>query len=251
MKIAVCVKRVPDTETRIKIAADGKSIDEAGVKFVLNPYDEFALEEALRIKERLGGVAEVTAITLGPDSAQETLRTALAMGADRAVHLVASRQVPDPLVAARALTAELRSGGYDLVLCGKLAIDDYSHAVGSMIGELLGIPSVSGVARLEIEQNRGRAEREVEGGIEVVEFSLPAVVTTDKGLNEPRYPSLKGIMQAKKKPLETKPVELEEGGLEVMELAPPPERKPGRIVGEGPDAVPALIEALRNEAKVL
>lgn len=251
MRIAVCVKRVPDTETRIKIAADGKSIDAAGVKFVVNPYDEFALEEALRLKERLGGVAEVTAITLGPDSASETLRTALAMGADRAVLLVASQQAPDPLVTARALAAELRSGGYDLVLCGKLAIDDYSHAVGAMIGELLGIASVSGVARLEIEQNRGRAEREVEGGIEVVEFSLPAVVTTDKGLNEPRYPSLKGIMQAKKKPLETKPVELEEGGLEVMELAPPPERKPGRILGEGPDAVPALIDALRNEAKVL
>ncbi len=251
MKIAVCIKRVPDTETRIKIGPGGRSIDEAGVKFVLNPYDEFAVEEALRIKERAGDGAEVTAITLGPDSAQETLRTALAMGADRAVLLMTPRQPWDPLVTARALAAELLSGGYDLVLCGKLAIDDYSHAVGSMIGELLGVASVSGVGRLEIEGNRGRAVREVEGGLEVVEFSLPAVVTADKGLNEPRYPSLKGIMQAKKKPLEVKPIELEEDGLEVVELTLPPERKPGRILGEGPDAVPALIEALRNEVKVL
>ncbi|GIW52569.1 MAG: electron transfer flavoprotein subunit beta [Gemmatimonadales bacterium] len=251
VKIAVCVKRVPDTETRIKIAPDGKSIDEGGVKFVLNPYDEFAVEEALRLKERAGEGTEVTAIALGPEAAQETLRTALAMGVDRAVLLTTSRQPMDPLITARVLSAELRSGGYDLVLCGKLAIDDYNHAVGTMMGELLGAASVSGVSRLEIEGNGGRAEREVEGGIEVVEFSLPAVVTTDKGLNEPRYPSLKGIMQAKKKPLETKPVELEEETLEVLELALPPERKPGRILGEGPDAVPALIEALRNEAKVL
>jgi len=251
VKIGVCIKRVPDTETRIKIAPGGKSIDEAGVKFVLNPYDEFAVEEALRLKERAGEGAEVTVISLGPESAQETLRTALAMGADRAVLLLTSRQPIDPLVTARALAAELSSGNYDLVLCGKLAIDDYSHAVGSMLGELLGVASVSGVARLEIESDRGRAEREVEGGVEVVEFSLPAVVTTDKGLNEPRYPSLKGIMQAKKKPLEIKPVELGEEGLELVELVLPPERKPGRILGEGPEAVPALIEALRNEAKVL
>jgi electron transfer flavoprotein beta subunit len=251
VKIAVCIKRVPDTETRVKIAPGDKSIEEAGVKFVLNPYDEFAVEEALRLKERGAAGAKVAVIALGPESTQETLRTALAMGADRAVLLLTSRQLWDPLVTARALAAELRSGGYDLVLCGKLAIDDYSHAVGPMIGELLGVASVSGVARLEIEGNRGRAEREVEGGIEVVEFSLPAVVSTDKGLNEPRYPSLKGIMQAKKKPLEMKPAELEEEALEVVELALPPERKPGRILGEGPDAVPALIQALRREAKVL
>ena len=251
MKIAVCIKRVPDTETRIKISQDGKSIDEAGVKFVVNPYDEFAIEEALRLKERTGEGAEVTAIALGPESAQETLRTVLAMGADRAVLLLAPRQPIDPLVTARALASELRSGGYNLILCGKLAIDDYSHAVGTMIAELLGIAGVSGVARLEIQGERGKAEREVEGGIEVVEFSLPAVVTADKGLNEPRYPSLKGIMQAKKKPLETKPAELDEDALEIVELALPPERKPARILGEGPDAVPALIEALRNEAKVL
>lgn len=251
MKIAVCIKRVPDTETRIKIASDGKEIDETGVKFVVNPYDEFAIEEALRLKEAAGEGSEVTAITLGPESAQEALRTALAMGADRAVLLLSSLKRADPLVSARALAAEIGAGGYDLVLCGKLAIDDYSHAVGPMLAELMGIACVSGVVRLEIQGGRGRAEREVEGGVEVVQFSLPAVVTADKGLNEPRYPSLKGIMQAKKKPLEIKAVELSEGGLEIAELTLPPERKPGRILGEGPEAVPALIEALRYEAKVL
>jgi len=250
LKIAVCIKRVPDTETRIKIAADGRSIDESGIKFVLNPYDEYAVEEALRRKEAAGS-GEVVVIALGSDVVQETIRTALAMGVDRGVLLKTDQRVADPLVTARALVAELQTGGYDLILFGKLAIDDYHHAVGPMVAEFLGLPCVSAVVRLELGDGKGTAEREVEGGVEVVEFPLPAVLTADKGLNEPRYPALKGIMAAKKKPLEVKPVTLEPGGLEVLQLALPPERKPGRIVGEGPDAVPALIEALRAEAKVL
>lgn len=250
MRIAVCVKRVPDTESRIKIAADGRTIDESGVKFVLNPYDEYAVEEALRRREAAGS-GEVVVISLGADASQETIRTALAMGADRGVLLKTDQRSVDPLPVARALAAELRDGGYDLILFGKLAIDDYSHATGVMVGEILGLPCVGAVTHLELVDGKGKAEREVEGGVEVVEFSLPAVLTTDKGLNEPRYPALKGIMAAKKKLLEVKPVVLEAGGWEVLELALPPERKPGRIVGEGPDAVPALIAALRTEAKVL
>jgi electron transfer flavoprotein beta subunit len=250
VKIAVCIKRVPDSESRVKIAADGRSIDESGVKFVLNPYDEFAVEEALRRREAAGS-GEVVAVSLGGDAAQETIRTALAMGADRGVLLKAERPPLDPLPAARALAAELKDGGYDLILFGKLAIDDANHAVGPMVAELLGIPCVSAVARLELEAGKGTAEREVEGGVEVVTFPLPAVVTAEKGLNEPRYPALKGIMAAKKKPLEVKPVTLDPGGLEILELAPPPERQAGRIVGEGPDAVPALVAALHTEAKVL
>ena len=249
MKIAVCVKRVPDTETRVRIGADGKAIDESGVKFVLNPYDEFAVEEALRLKEAHGG--DVVVISLGGDAAQETIRTALAMGADRGMLLKTDVRSIDPLPAARVLAGALRDGGFDLVLCGKLAIDDYSHAVGTMLGELLDLPSVSAVVSLEIADGKGTAEREIEGGVEVVEFPLPAVLTTDKGLNEPRYPALKGIMMAKKKPLEVKDVSPEAGGLDLVELALPPERQDGRIVGEGPDAVPALIEALQTEAKVL
>ncbi len=250
MKLAVCIKRTPDTETRIKIAGDGKRIDEAGVKFVLNTYDEYAVEEALQLKERAGS-GEVVVVTAGTEASQETIRTALAMGADRGVLLKVDGASIDPLPVAKALADELRGGEYDVVLFGKLAIDDYSHATGPMVAELLGIPCVSAIAKLEIADGKGTAEREIEGGVEVVEFSLPAVVTADKGLNEPRYPALRGIMMAKKKPLEIKDVALSDGGLEIVELALPPERQAGRIVGEGADAVPALIDALRNEAKVL
>lgn len=250
MKLAVCIKRTPDTETRIKIAGDGKRIDEAGVKFVLNTYDEYAVEEALQLKERAGS-GEVVVVTAGTEASQETIRTALAMGADRGVLLKVDGASIDPLPVAKALADELRGGEYDVVLFGKLAIDDYSHATGPMVAELLGIPCVSAIAKLEIADGKGTAEREIEGGVEVVEFGLPAVVTADKGLNEPRYPTLRGIMMAKKKPLEIKDVALADGGLEIVELALPPERQAGRIVGEGADAVPALIDALRNEAKVL
>jgi len=250
VKIAVCIKRVPDTEARIKIGADGKSIDESGVKFVLNPYDEFAVEEALRLKEK-AGAGEVVVVALGGDATQETMRTALAMGADRGVLLKVDAVPLDPMPVARALADELQAGAYDLVLCGKLAMDDSSHAMGVLVAELLGIPSVSAVSTLTIADGTGTAEREIEGGVEAVSFALPAVVTAEKGLNEPRYPALKGIMAAKKKPLEVKPVTLATVGLEVLDLTYPPERKAGRIVGEGADAVPALIEALRTEAKVL
>ncbi|KPJ94120.1 MAG: electron transfer flavoprotein subunit beta [Gemmatimonas sp. SG8_17] len=249
MKIAVCIKRVPDTETRIKIGADGKSIDESGVKFVLNPFDEYAVEEALKLKEQSGG--EVVVVCLGTEASQETIRTALAMGADSGVLLKASTLPLDPLVVARALAAELEQGAFDMILFGKLAIDDYGQAVGTMVAELLGLPSVSAIIRLEVTDNRATAQREVEGALEVVDFSLPAVVTAEKGLNEPRYPALRGIMLAKKKPLEIKELDLDQGAMEVVELALPPERKAGRIVGEGPDAVPALVDALRNEAKVI
>jgi electron transfer flavoprotein beta subunit len=249
MKIAVCIKRVADSETRVKIAADGKTLDEAGVKFILNPYDEFAVEEALQRKEK-AGAGEVAVIACGPAVTQETIRTALAMGADRGVLLEAA--IPaDGLAVARALAAELKDGAYDLILFGKMAIDDYNQQVGPMVAEILDRPCVTCVAHLDIADGKGTAEREVEGGMEVVEFPLPAVLTVDKGLNEPRYPALKGIMAAKKKPLEVKPVQLEAGGLEVLAMAPPPERKEGRIVGEGAAAVPELVKLLREEAKVL
>src|SRR6266511_4025368 len=235
MKIAVCIKRVPDSETRVKIAADGKSLDEAGVKFVLNPYDEFPLEEALRRKEKAGS-GEVVVVCLGPAAAQETIRTALAMGADRGVLLQADRIPADPFEAATVIAAELKSTTWDLILFGRMAIDDYNTQVGSLVAELLGLPCVTAVSHLDIE---------------VVDFPLPAVLTADKGLNEPRYPALKGIMAAKKKPLEVKPVQPSTGALEVAALAPPPARKEGKIVGEGAGAVGELVRLLREEAKVL
>jgi len=252
MKIAVCIKRVPDSETRVKIASDGKSIDEAGVKFILNPYDEFAVEEALRRKET-AGTGEVVVVALGPAAAQETIRTALAMGADWGILLQADRIPTDGLEVAKTLAAELKGAGFDLILFGKMAIDDYNHQVGPMVAELLDLPCVTTVAHLEIEGMKGVAEREIEGGVEVVEFPLPVVLTIDKGLNEPRYPALKGIMAAKKKPLDVKPATLGAGGgeLEILALTPPPERKEGMIVGAGAAAVPELVRLLREEAKVL
>jgi electron transfer flavoprotein beta subunit len=250
MKIAVCIKRVPDSETRVKIAADGKSLDEAGVKFVLNPYDEFAVEEALRRKEKAGS-GEVAVICLGPAAAQETIRTALAMGADRGVLLQVDKAPIDPYETAKLIAAALKPDTWDLILFGRMAIDDYNHQVGPLVAELLGLPCVSAVSHLEIEGTKGVAEREIEGGIEVLDFPLPAVLTTDKGLNEPRYPALKGIMAAKKKPLEIKPVQPGTGALEVVALTPPPERKEGKIVGEGAGAVGELVRLLREEAEVL
>src|SRR5258705_8767214 len=250
MKIAVCIKRVPDSETRVKIGSDGKRIDEAGVKFVLNPYDEFAVEEALQRKET-AGAGEVAVICLGPSAAQETIRTALAMGADRGVLLQTNKIPTDPFETAKVIAAELTGATWDLILFGRMAIDDYSHQVGPLVAELLGLPCVTAVAHLDIDGTRGVAEREIEGGIEVVDFPLPAVLTADKGLNEPRYPALKGIMAAKKKPLEVKPVQAGAGTLEVAALTPPPERKEGKIVGEGAGAAGELVRLLREEAKVL
>jgi electron transfer flavoprotein beta subunit len=249
MKIAVCIKRVPDTETRITIAPGGMSIAETGVKFILNPYDEFAVEAALQLKQANGG--EVVAISLGTDAVQETLRTALAMGADRAVLLKTDGTPFDTIAVAQALAAELSGGGYDLILLGKMAIDDYNHAMAPALGELLGLPAVSAVAKLTIADGKGTAEREVEGGVEVVTFPVPAVVSADKGLNKPRLPTLPGIMQAKKKPLETKPAALGKAMVTVKTLTPPPERPAGRIVGEGAAAVPELVRLLQTEAKVL
>ena len=252
MKIAVCIKRVPDSETRVKIASDGKSLDESGVKFVMNPYDEFAVEEALRRKEKaVTGGGEVAILCLGPAAGQETIRTALAMGADRGILLQVDKIPADPFETARTIAAELKSGSWDLILFGRMAIDDYNHQVGALTAELLGLPCVTAVSHLEIEGTKGVAEREIEGAIEVVEFPLPAVLTVDKGLNEPRYPALKGIMAAKKKPLDVKPIQVSAGTLEVLALSPPPDRKEGKIVGEGAGAVGELVRLLREEAKVL
>jgi electron transfer flavoprotein beta subunit len=249
VKIAVCIKRVPDTTAKILVAADGKSIDESGVKFVPNPYDEYAVEEALKLKEA-AGAGETVVYSLGTDASQETIRTALAMGVDRGV-LLQSTGSADGFEVARAFAAELKDSGFDLILFGKLAVDDSNHQVGAMVAELLGLPCITTVSHLTIGNGVVEAEREIEGGVEVSTCALPAVITCDKGLNTPRLPSLKGIMAAKKKPLEVKPVSLGGGSLTVLSLVPPPERKAGRIVGEGSDAVPELVRLLRSEAKVI
>ena len=249
MKIAVCVKRVPDTEARIRVSTDGRSIDPSGVKYVVNPYDEFAVEAALRQREA-AGEGHVTVLTVGGPESGETLRAVLAMGADDAI-LLRSEGHPEGLAVARAIAAELEDGGFDLVLLGLKAIDDDLQAVGAMVGELLRLPTVTAVSDFRREGDRLVAEREIEGGVEVVDVNLPCVLTITKGAFEPRYASLKGIMAAKKKPLQEREAKTGERGVAVEALEPPAERQAGRIVGEGPDAVPELLRILREEAKVL
>ncbi|HET9325558.1 MAG TPA: electron transfer flavoprotein subunit beta/FixA family protein [Candidatus Eisenbacteria bacterium] len=246
----VCIKQVADTETRVKVAADGKVLDPAGVTWILNPYDEFALEQALRIKES-AGAGEVVVISLGGAQAQTTIRNALAMGADRAIHLKTDRVAPDPLIVAKALASEIQALSPQIVWLGKQAVDDDQAQVGPMVGEILSWPCVTVVAKMEMSGNKAVVEREIEGGREVIEVELPAVLAADKGLNEPRYASLKGIMAAKKKPIEEKPASLAEPGLEILSMALPAGRAAGRIVGEGPGAVPELVRLLREEAKVI
>lgn len=249
MKSIVCVKRVPDTETRVRIAGDGTSIETSGVKYVLNPYDEFAVEAALKHKEA-AGEGSVTVVSVGDASSAETLRTALAMGADDAVLLKADG-APEGLAVARVLADEVKGREYDLLLFGMKAVDDDLQAVGPMVAELLEIPSATVVTEFSVEDGKVVAHREIEGGTEVVELELPCALTLTKGAYEPRYASLKGIMAAKRKPLEEKEVSAEDRSLRTASLSYPEERSAGRIVGEGPDAVPELLRLLREEAKVL
>ncbi|HEX6135028.1 MAG TPA: electron transfer flavoprotein subunit beta/FixA family protein [Longimicrobiales bacterium] len=249
MKIVVCIKRVPDTEARIRIASGGREIDPAGIKFVISPYDEFALETALRLKEAQGS-GEVVAVTVGESTSGEQLRSALAMGADAAV-LLKGKTSFDGLATAHALAAEMREQNADLVLLGMKAVDYDQQQVGPMLAELLDRPCITIAASVAVEGATVVCHREIEGGVEVVEAPLPAVVTITKGDFEPRYPSLKGIMAAKKKPLAEKDAHAAPSRIEVRELLAPPDRPPGRVVGEGVDAVPELVRLLREEAKVL
>ena len=249
MKIIVCIKRVPDTETRIRVGEDGRSIDPSGVKYVMSPYDEFAVEGALRTREALDS-GEVTVVTLGDDASQETLRNGLAMGADKAV-LLKGETSYDGLATARTLADELGDEDADLILLGVKAVDDDQQQVGPMLATLLDRPCATAVGSFKVEDGKVTCRREVEGGVETVELPLPAVLTITKGEYEPRYASLKGIMAAKKKPLETREVESAPSRIQVMGMELPPERQGGRIVGEGAEAVPELVRLLREEANVL
>jgi electron transfer flavoprotein beta subunit len=249
LDIIVCIKRTPDTEARVRVADGGTSIDPSGVKYIVSPYDEFALEAALKTREG-AGTGEVVALTLGDGGSAEQLRAALAMGADRAVLLVGEVTM-DGLATAKALVHELRGSSAPLILFGVKAVDDDQQQVGPMVATLLGRPCVTSVADFKVGDGRASCHREVEGGVEVVEVELPAVLTITKGAFEPRYASLKGIMAAKKKPLEQKPAQVADTRLHVTAFEAPPERPAGRIVGEGPDAAAPLVRLLREEAKVL
>ncbi len=250
MKIMVCVKQVPDTEANIKIGADSKSISEAGIKFIMNPYDEFVLEEALRIKEAKGS-GSIHALSIGPERAKEVLRTAVSLGVDDVTLLQTEAVGLDSLATAKALADKIKDLGYDLILLGKEAIDDGSMQVGPMLAEILGIPCITVVTKLKMEGDAVIAEREGDGGLEVLQTKLPCVITCQKGLNEPRYPSIRGVMLAKKKEIVVQPVQMDAAKITVLGMTYPPARSGGKIIGEGASAVPELIRLLREEAKVL
>ncbi len=249
MKILVPVKRVVDYNVKVRVKSDGSGVDIANVKMSMNPFDEIAIEEAVRLKEA-GIATEIVAVSCGVTQSQETLRTALAIGADRAI-LVESADELQPLAVAKILKALVEREQPQLVILGKQAIDDDSNQTGQMLAALTGLPQATFASKIAIEGDRATVTREVDGGAETLSLSLPAVVTTDLRLNEPRYVTLPNIMKAKKKPLETiTPASLNVDvtpRLKTLKVAEPPQRKAGEMV---PD-VAALVDKLKNEAKVL
>jgi electron transfer flavoprotein beta subunit len=249
LKIVVCIKRTPDTETKIRLGEDGASIDPNGVKFIISPYDEFAVEAALQLKEAEGD-GEVVLLSMGGGETQETLRQGLAMGADEAA-LLKSDPGMDALATAKALSAELSEMGASLILFGMKGADMDQQQVGPMAATLMGLPCATAVSEFELAGETLTCRREVEGGAEILEMDLPAVVTLTKGKYEPRYASLKGIMAAKRKPLEERDAQAGESRLTVQSLSYPPERPAGRVVGEGPEAASEVVRLLREEAKAL
>ena len=260
MDILVFVKRVPDTESKIKINPETNTIIEEGLNFIISPYDEYAMEEALRIRESRGG--KVTAISAGKEEALTILRKCLAMGADEAVLIKDPLpETYDGLRTARLIAACVRRkfSAASLLFFGKQSVGADNSQVPGMVAEMLGLPQVNTVVKLELEEDRGMAWREVEGALEKVEFTLPAVISAQKGLNEPRYETLKGIMAAKRKDIPI--ISIEELGIEIKDLTPqvsvtrmeiPPARKAGRVTSGPPEETARqLVEFLHSEAKVI
>jgi electron transfer flavoprotein beta subunit len=255
----VCIAQVPDTEARIKIAAGSRRIDEGGLKFIVSPYDEFALEEAIRLKEAKGG--DVTVVAFGPDRVQQALRECLARGATKALHLKGEVADADSLGIAKVVAAAIKTLQHDLVFFGKQGVGTDNSLVGPMVAELLGYPQVNVVTHLEAGEGMVTAHREIEGAEEIIEASIPAVITAQKGLNEPRYASLKGIMAAKKIPIETKTISdlgLQESDIynqrvTLVSLELPPEKTGGRKIdgGDAASAAREILKFIREEAKAL
>jgi electron transfer flavoprotein beta subunit len=243
------VRRVPDTATRIKISTDGKSIVTSDAEFVLNPYEEYALEQGVQLKEKHGG--EVTVLTLGPEKSTSVILKALALGADRAIHLKSENFPDDPSAVARAIAAELKSFEFDVLLFGKKGVDDDNQQVGPMVAELLRVPCVTQIVKLEISNGKAIAHREVEGGAIVVETILPCAFTAEKDLTAPRYASLRELVAARKKPILVKEPQPFPSMLEIVSVQYPPPRPPGRVLGKGVEAVPVLVKVLHEEAKVI
>jgi electron transfer flavoprotein beta subunit len=249
MKILVALKQVPDTETKIKVGPDGKSLDLGDVKWITSPYDEYALEEALRLKE--SREAEVTAVTVGGDKAKAVLQGALALGVQNAV-LVKAEEAGDPMAIAQALAGYAKDRGFDLIFLGNKGFGGDNASVGPMLAELLGMAQANVVTKLELLEGGFRAEREGDAGTEILEGTLPAVITAQRGLNEPRYANLKGIMAAKKKTIEEQAGSALPPLVTVVGLELPPTRPEGRkLEGDPASQAAALLGLLRDEAKVL
>jgi electron transfer flavoprotein beta subunit len=249
MKIAVCVSLVPDSTTKVKIAATGKEIDDTGVTYIINPYDEYAVEEAVQIKEKNGG--EVTVLSYGTDKAKEAIKKAYQMGADKGILIKSASKSFDSLTVSQNLAGVLKELNPDIIFFGKQSIDFDGAVVPNMTAELLGLPSVNIVTKLEISENEATAEREIEGGKEVVKFSLPAVIGAQKGLNNPRYPNLKSIMASKSKPVEERQPLSESNNTEITEMKLPDAKGQGKIFTNGISDVPELVRLLREEAKII
>lgn len=249
MKIFVPVKRVPDYQAKIRVKADGSGIETDGIKWIVNPFDEIAVEEALRIKEK-GGATEVVVATIGPADAATQLRYAMAMGADSGVH-VKYDGVVDSDLASRVLAALFKKGDYGLIILGKQAIDSDASQTAQLLADRLGFPQACFASKVVLEAGSATVIREVDGGLETIKIPVPCVISTDLRLNEPRYASLPGIMKAKKKPL----TEMTLGDLgvdaapkiKILKMTPPLKRQGGKKV----DSVQSLIKALQNEAKVI
>lgn len=262
MKILVLVKQVPDSTTNIKIRPDGQDIERAGVKMVVNPFDEFAIELAVQLREKRPDVQQVTALTVGPASAAEALRTALAVGCDDGIHLQDDAfDRLDELQCAALIAAAVKGRGYDLVLRGKQEIDLDSGQLGPALAEFLDLPHVGAVTSFELSADGKsfQASRRIEGAEEVVSCSLPALLTIEKGLVEMRYPSLPNLMKAKKKPIEALSAKdlpgfeaARVGGAQMSKLAPPPPRPAGKVLKGEPEQLAAeLVRLLRDESKVI
>lgn len=246
MEIVVCIKVVAATDSTIKVGGDGKSIDTSGVVYELNPYDDFAVEEAIKTKEALGA-GSVTILTLDSTDVQKELRNCLARGADKAVRLNPGDAQLDAFASAKAVADYLATVPHDLIFCGKQAVDGDDSQFPPRLATLLNLPCVTEVQSLELTDGVYTAARDIEGAREVVTCPTPAVISTNKGLNEPRYANLKGIMAAKKKPLEVVDVTPPAAATQVANLSLPPERPAGRIF----ESVDELVAALKNDAKVI
>lgn len=249
MNIIVCVSLVPDSTTKVKVSNTNKSIDESGVSFILNPYDEFAVEESLRLKEKNGG--EVTVISYGTDKAKEAIKKAFQMGADKGIFIKSDSNNFDSFTVAKNLADCIKEKNSDIILFGKQSIDFDGLIVPSMVAEFLNLPSISVVVKLDVMDRKVIAEREVEGGKEIVESTLPIIISAQKGLNEPRYPNLKSIMAAKSKPIEEIPSTYKGNKTEIIEMKLPPAKTSGKIFMNGKEDVTELVKLLREEAKVI